>query len=57
MKKFRNFECSTCGKKQEDVRVEDGITMIDCECGKQATRTISAPRCFGNTTGKSPSRH
>jgi len=54
MKKIRNFECSTCGKQQEKL-VEDGVSMVDCECGKQAVRTISAPRVLGNTTGSSPS--
>ena len=56
MKKFRDFKCDTCQATQEHF-VEDGVTMRECECGKQATRMISAPRCFGNTTGKSPSRH
>jgi hypothetical protein len=56
MKKLRIFKCSTC-KKEDERLVDDGATMVECECGKQATRTISAPRCFGNTTGKSPSRH
>ena len=54
MKKFRNFRCGTCLAEYERF-VEDGITMIDCECGKQAVKMISAPRVLGNTTGTSPS--
>ena len=54
MRKIRSFKCSTCNKTQEHF-VDDGITMIDCKCGKQATRMMSAPRCFSNTVGKSPS--
>jgi hypothetical protein len=56
MRKIRQFKCASCEQEQERL-VKDGVTMVDCECGKQAVRMISAPRCFGNTTGKSPSRH
>jgi hypothetical protein len=58
MKKYRNFKCSTCEEIQRDVPVDDGVTMVDCNCGKQATRMISAPRCFSNSAtceGRSPS--
>jgi len=54
MKKLRSFKCNTCKETQERF-VEDGTTMINCECGKQAVRMISAPRVLGNTTGASPS--
>jgi hypothetical protein len=55
MKKYRSFKCGTCEEIQRDVPVKDGVTMIECKCGKQATRMISAPKCFSNTVGKSPS--
>lgn len=57
MKKIRTFKCSSCHKTQEQF-VDDGVRMVDCKCGKQATRMISAPRCFSNSAtckGRSPS--
>lgn len=54
MKKLRNFKCGTCQREYEKL-VKDDVTSVECECGSKASRTISAPRCFGNTTGKSPS--
>ncbi len=53
MKKFRNFNCPNCGIKEK--LVVDEVTIIKCECGKEAKRTISTARVIGNTTGKSPS--
>ena len=53
MKKLRAFKCP-CGQRIERL-VEDDVRVIKCKCGKDANRTLSAPRCFGNTTGGSPS--
>ena len=53
MKKLRVFKCP-CGQRIERL-VKDDVRVIKCKCGKDANRTLSAPRCFGNTTGGSPS--
>ena len=53
MKKLRVFKCP-CGQRIERL-VKDDVRVVKCECGKDAERTLSAPRCFGNTTGSSPS--
>lgn len=54
MRKMRDFKCGSCGKSYRKL-VDDDVMAVECECGKKAARTLSAPRCFGNTTGKSPS--
>jgi hypothetical protein len=54
MKIMLNFKCS-CGLILHDQRVESDTKAITCECGKVANKMLSAPRCFGNTTGGSPS--
>lgn len=54
MKKYRNFQCSQCNKV-ENKRVEDEVLTTICECGGDTKRLLSAPRCFQNTVGKSPS--
>jgi len=53
MKKLRVFKCK-CGQRIERL-VKDNVRVVTCDCGKDASRTLSAPRCFGNTTGSSPS--
>jgi len=53
MRKLRNFKCIS-GTIFERY-VEDNITIVKCNCGEEAKRTLSAPRYFGNTTGRSPS--
>ncbi len=56
MKKFRNFQCSECNKTFERY-VTDETKEVVCSnpCYGVARRVISAPKCFQNTTGKSPS--
>lgn len=54
MKKYRNFKCSRCLVVFEK-RVEDDVKTLDCECGSEALRQLSAPKHFDNTTGRSPS--
>lgn len=56
MKKLRRFKCGSCQREYEKL-VKDEVDVVDCECGDKAVKQLSAPRCFGNTTGKSPSRH
>jgi len=54
MKKIRNFKCGSCQAHYERLE-DDEVRVIDCKCGAKATRLLSAPKCFQNTTGKSPS--
>ena len=55
MRKFRDFKCDTCEHVFERM-IEDDQHCIDCvKCGLEAYRQLSAPKCFQNTTGKSPS--
>ncbi len=54
MKKIRNFKCAEC-KHVFERMVNDDKLIINCECGGLANRVISAPRCFSNTVGRSPS--
>lgn len=53
-KKYRNFKCSECKEITERL-VEDHVLVINCNCKGLASRTLSAPKCFSNTTGRSPS--
>lgn len=53
MKKIRHFICGSCQRRYEKL-VGDEVLSVDCECGSKAARTLSSPRYFGNTTGKSP---
>ena len=54
MKKLRHFKCSETSEIIERL-IEDETRIVECECGGIASRQLSAPRSFGNTTGKSPS--
>jgi len=53
MKKIRYFKCDASHFTER--LVEDNITLVKCECGEESKRQLSAPRCFQNTTGGSPS--
>jgi len=53
MKKIRHFACPDCGIIER--MVEDDVLVINCECKQQMKRTLSAPKYFGNSCGKSPS--
>lgn len=56
MKKLRNFKCQS-GAIIERL-VVDGITIVRCECGCEAKKSVTAARCFNNSAtcpGKSPS--
>jgi putative FmdB family regulatory protein len=53
MLKFYDFRCSSCGVFEKMVKTE--TKELECKCGNVATRMLSAPKCFQNTTGKSPS--
>jgi predicted nucleic acid-binding Zn ribbon protein len=53
MKKFRNFKCESSNEIYEQ-RVNDDKLTITCKCGSKANRTLSAPKYFGNSTGRSP---
>ena len=54
MKKLRNFKCQNTNVVFERF-VNDGTGELKCKCGAIANRTLSAPKYFSNTTGKSPS--
>ena len=54
MKKIRNFKCSQCHSRFERM-VIDAVTIVKCDCSGEALRMLSAPKVFGNTTGRSPS--
>lgn len=48
-----NFKCS-CGEITEKL-IDSKAKSIECKCGEVAVKMLSAPRCFQNTTGGSPS--
>lgn len=54
MRKIRNFKCSETGNIFERFANDDRL-VVQCNCGGLANRTLSAPKCFQNTTGRSPS--
>jgi hypothetical protein len=51
---LRNFKCSET-KEQFERFAQDDERVVECKCGGLASRQLSAPRHFGNTTGRSPS--
>lgn len=53
MKKLRDFECK-CGKITEHF-VNDDVKIVQCECGKGARCTLSAPKFTGNSCGNNAS--
>ena len=55
MKKIRDFKCDKCAHRFESF-VEDDTSWLECiNCGGESFRCLSSPKCFQNTTGKSPS--
>lgn len=54
MRKLRFFKCSETGEVFEKF-ADDDERIIKCSCGGLSERQLSAPRSFGNTTGRSPS--
>jgi hypothetical protein len=54
MKKLYDFKCLDCLKKFEAF-VENNQGFTICKCGSAAPRLVSAPKCFQNTVGRSPS--
>lgn len=53
MKKLRKFDCVNCGESEHFVK-DDEVT-VNCNCGRKAVKKLSAPKYWGNTTGKAPS--
>ena len=51
---LRNFKC---GNSHITERLIDSneLTIVCPECNEIALKMLSAPRSFGNTTGRSPS--
>jgi len=54
MKKLRQFMCASSQQIIERL-VRDDRLNAKCDCGSMALKQLSAPRCFSNTVGKSPS--
>ena len=56
MKKIRRFRCEECDGVLERI-VSDCVMVVTCSCSEKAkaNRCLSSPKCFSNTTGKSPS--
>ena len=48
-----NFKCSN--EHITERLIDNKVKSVVCECGEEATKMLSAPRSFGNTTGRSPS--
>jgi len=54
MKKLRNFKCQSCESITERM-VQDDIKSIECQCGNEAHRTLSAPKFTNNSCGNNAS--
>ncbi len=54
MKQVNYFKCSSCNKVTDEL-IESSVKSIPCKCGGDMIKQLSAPKCFSNTTGKSPS--
>jgi len=54
MRKLRNFKCAETGSEFERFAHDDELVLA-CKCGGIASRSLSAPKVFPNTTGRSPS--
>ena len=48
-----NFKCSN--EHVTERLIDNKVKSVVCECGEEALKMLSAPRSFGNTTGRSPS--
>jgi len=54
MKMLGNFKCSD--EHITERLIDNKVKSVKCsECDKEALKMLSAPRSFGNTTGRSPS--
>ena len=54
MKKIRYFKCLK-GHYTEKLVEDDMMVTVCDDCNQTSKRQLSAPRCFSNTTGGSPS--
>lgn len=55
MKLYRNFKCKACKKEHKDKLIDSEIETIQCECGNQAVRMLSAPKFIYNSCGRNAS--
>ena len=54
MKMLGNFKCSN--EHVTERLIDNKVKSVVCsECDEEALKMLSAPRSFGNTTGRSPS--
>ena len=54
MRKLRDFKCTLTHKLIERLAY-DNTNIVTCLCGNGALKQVSAPKCFSNTVGRSPS--
>jgi hypothetical protein len=50
MRILKNFKCEESGVIFDRLVVSD-IVSVECKCGVNAGRVMSAPRFLGNSTG------
>ena len=54
MRIVATFKCEKCDKYHEQM-TDSETESIKCDCGGDCQRMLSAPKYFGNSTGRSPS--
>lgn len=55
MKLYRNFKCKSCKAEYNDKLIDSEVEAIECECGEQAVKTLSATKFIFNSCGKNAS--
>ena len=55
MQKLRDFKCDTCNHVFELFAHDSELLKACLKCNGESYRQLSAPKCFQNTTGRSPS--
>ena len=55
MKLYRNFKCKSCKAEYNDKLIDSEVKSIECECGEQAVKTLSATKFIFNSCGKNAS--
>lgn len=53
-KKLRRFRCGSCHREYERI-IKDSVKVVECDCGKGATRMLAAPKFNGSSCGKNAS--
>lgn len=55
MKKLRNFKCKECEHAHTQFASDETIIVNCPECKGESELTLSAPKYFNNSVGRSPS--